>query len=146
MSKKPKYANEPHVSKQPKTAADPTGFLGLKPAWRIGKMEFVDPFGWHIVTTDVLDFIRKKLGYFESMTWADILIVAKKHNHTVTIDQLCTRAQKRLKELHLDDIDGVVSLHLSGVQRVWGILNAGVLALLWWDPVHAVCPSLKKNT
>ncbi len=109
-------------------------------------MELVDPFGWHVLTSEILDSIRSKLQHFESMTWADILVTGKNRNHTVQIDKLCPKAQKRLKDLHLDDVDDVVSLHLTGVQRVWGILNAGVLALLWWDPDHEVCPSLKKNT
>jgi hypothetical protein len=146
LSKNPKYLKEPQISKQPKTAADPTSYHGLNPAWQIGRMELVDPFGWHVITSDILDSIRTKLQHFESMTWAEILVVGKKRNHTVRVDQLCPKAQKRLKELRLDDVDEVVSLHLTGLQRVWGILNAGVLALLWWDPDHEVCPSEKKNT
>ena len=36
------------------------------------------------------------------------------------------------------------SLRLSGQERVWGILDQGVLSVLWWDPDHAVCPSLRE--
>jgi hypothetical protein len=109
-------------------------------------MEFIDPFGWHIVTSDIANLIRDKLRHFESMTWSELLVAAKKQNHTVAVSALCGRAQNRLKELGLDDVDGLLSLRLSGKQRVWGILQAGVLGLLWWDPEHEVCPSLKKNT
>jgi hypothetical protein len=106
-------------------------------------MEFVDPFGWHILDAGIMHFIRSKLSNFETMTWDDILIKAKKQNHTVTVGDLCSKAQKRLKDLKLDDIDGLVSLRLTGKQRVWGIFGEGVMTLLWWDPDHGVCPSLK---
>jgi hypothetical protein len=106
-------------------------------------MEFVDPFGWHVVDTAIMHFIRSKLTNFETMSWDAILIKAKKQNHTVPIVQLCPRARNRLKELNLDDLDGLLSLRLSGTQRVWGIFSEGVMTLLWWDPDHEVCPSLK---
>jgi hypothetical protein len=84
-------------------------------------MEFVDPFGWHVADTAVIHFIRTKLSNFETMTWSDITIKAKKQNHTVAAGMLCARAQKRLKDLKLDDLDGLLSLRLSGAQRVWGL-------------------------
>ena len=55
-------------------------------------------------------------------------------NHEVEVGRLCTDARKRLVALHLDDIDKLVSLRLSGKERVWGIRDADVLQLLWWDP------------
>ena len=44
------------------------------------------------------------------------------------------------KEIGLG-LDDVVSLRLSGPERVFGYLDNGVLVLLWWDPLHQVCPS-----
>jgi hypothetical protein len=109
-------------------------------------MDFVDPYGWHNLDPQKVDVIRSKLSNFESMTWAEILIKGKKQHHTVTVDQLCHEAQQRLESISCGDIDQLVSLHLNGVQRVWGILSEGVLNLLWWDPLHLVCPSLLKHT
>ncbi len=111
-------------------------------------MEFVpSPFGWHVVDANTLGFIRQKLANFESMTWRDILITGNKQNHIVSRDRLCSDAQKRFTAIRLEDVDGLVSLHLSGLNRVWGyFLSAGILNLLWWDPDHKVCPSLLKNT
>ena len=48
-------------------------------------MEFVDPFGWHVVDADVMHFIRGKLSNFETMTWDSIVLKAKKQNHTVPV-------------------------------------------------------------
>lgn len=50
------------------------------------------------------------------------------------ISDIAPFAQARLKELRLDDFEQVVSLRLSGQERVFGIQDRRVLSLLWWDP------------
>lgn len=77
------------------------------------------------------------------MTWNEILVKGKKRNHSVAITQLCAQAQKRLRDSGQADLEELVSLRLSGPERVWGILREGVLAVIWWDPNHEVCPSIK---
>jgi hypothetical protein len=62
------------------------------------------------------------------------------------VGELCKTARDRLEDLRLEDIDELVSLRLGGAERVWGIRDGNVMLLLWWDPEHAVCPSLKKHT
>lgn len=93
----------------------------------------------------VLD-IREKLANFETMSWAEILVDAKKYNHQISVDQICQAATERLRELKLDDVDQLLSLRLQATQRVWGLLERGVVTLLWWDPNHEICPSVKKHT
>jgi hypothetical protein len=109
-------------------------------------MDLVDPYGWHKIDKSEIATIREKLSHFESMTWSEILVTAKKRNHTVQVSSLCSAAQKRLREAHCNDVDELVSLHLSGRERIWGILREGVLTVLWWDPNHEVCPSMLKHT
>jgi hypothetical protein len=109
-------------------------------------MEFADPYGWHEVNGATLNAIRVKLSHFESMTWREILVKSKKQNHTVAVENMSNDARKRLREIHCSDVDELISLHLSGTERIWGILREGVLTLLWWDPNHLVCPSLLKHT
>ncbi len=75
------------------------------------------------------------------MTWAELL--GGKQNHNVSVSDLCKAARQRLEEIGQDDIDELLSLRLSGKERVWGILSEGVCTLLWWDPEHQVCPSVK---
>jgi hypothetical protein len=101
-----------------------------------------DPFGWHTLAGDKLKEIREKLGYLESRTWADILVQAKKQNHFISVDKISKEALERLQALRLDDTDALVSLRLSGKERVWGILQENALLLLWWDPGHQICPSI----
>ena len=103
----------------------------------------VAPFGWHKIEKDKLIEIRTKLAYFESQTWNEILVIGKKRNHTVSVTGICKEAQDRLVEIGLDDIEEIVSLRLSGPERIWGIRNLSVLTLLWWDPNHQIWPSNK---
>jgi len=108
-------------------------------------LQMIDPFGWHRLDSGKVRDIRDKLAAFEGMTWNEILVKGKKQNHSVPRQDLCKAARDRLTEIKLDDIDELVSLRLSGRERVWGIRSHNVLTVLWWDPDHAICPSLKKS-
>lgn len=140
MAKKtPKYKQEPQPEKQPKTGAE-NSYGGYYPAWRISRMEMVDPFGWHKLDGTLLLQIREKLRHFESRTWNDIWVKDKHNNHSVRVEKLCADAKKRLRVVGLDDLDDLWRLRLTGKQRIWGILQQGVFLLLWWDPDHLIYP------
>lgn len=106
----------------------------------------VDPFGWHTIERHKLDEVRVKLIQFESMTWNQILVVGNKQDHAMEVWKLCKEAQQRLGQIGLGDAATLVSLRLSGKERVWGLRQGSALLLLWWDPEHLVCPSVLKNT
>lgn len=143
--KRVKVREEPKTEKVARIPAIPdTG--KLNPSWQISILEMYDSFGWHEIDRDTLNEIRKKISNFESMTWNEILVRDSHRNHFVAIPRICREAQDRLQELRLDDIDGVTSLRLSGLERVWGIRDGAVLKLLWWDPDHSICPSLPRYT
>jgi hypothetical protein len=103
-------------------------------------------FGWDVLDAEGISFILGKLANFETMTWREILLDAKKQNHNVAVDKLSEEAQARLVEINLDDLDELTSLRLTGKGRVWGIIDRGVMDLLWWDSEHRICPSRKKHT
>ena len=67
-------------------------------------------------------------------------------NKAIPIEHLCSDAQNRLRDLGLDDYDEVWEMRIGGKERVWGLRDASVMLLLWWDPEHEVCPSEKKHT
>lgn len=144
--KKPLVRVAPSARKIPRVSEDPTSFHDLHPSWRIAKMEFCDPYGWHSLDAAMLSEIREKLKNFETMTWAQILIANKKHNHSVSVADLEAPARKQLIDSGQTNIEQVVSLRLTGTQRVWGVLDRGVLHLLWWDPNHQICPAIPKHT
>ncbi len=101
------------------------------------------PFGWSNIQGPKLREVAGKLAEFEKRTWADIL---GGDSHEILLDSLCKDAKKRLRELKLDDFDHVLSLRLSGAERVICILSNNVAYVLWWDPEHDVCPYTKKHT
>jgi hypothetical protein len=145
VAKQPFVGTEPRVGKVPAIAADPST-NHLSPSWRVARLQLVDPYGWHEIGAAKLLEIRAKLANFESMTWNDIVVRGKKRNHTVGISEIRKDAQLHLSSLNLYDLDEVVSLHLTGTERVWGYREGAVLHVLWWDPDHQICPSLPKHT
>jgi len=149
MGKKKK---QPFVQKSPNPSKKPTAVAIIDwekfhPAWSVKNLEMVHPdFGWQKIDEQKLNEIREKLGNFESMTWHEILVKSKKQNHSVSIPELSNMAIKHLQDMHQIDIDHLISLHLSGKERIWGIKDRNILILLWWDPGHLVYPSYKKHT
>lgn len=92
--------------------------------------------------------VLPKLTDFESMTWN--LIVQATHgrrnktkHHNVRIEKLCTKARQRLDELNLCTYSELYSLRLSGKERIWGIRKGHNFHIIWYDPLHEVCPSLR---
>lgn len=134
--KRPNNKYQPKDSKEPKAEPQQSP-RSLSPAWRIASMQWQHPYGWHEVGSEKLHEIRSKLINFERLTWHEIL---GHNNHPVSVSSLNKEAQKRLTDLKLDDVDELVSLRLTGRQRVWGILEGNIYTILWWDPEHDVCP------
>lgn len=93
---------------------------------------------WDAVWGKTLGQIRGKLRNFETMRWGEI---EGKGNKLIPTHKLAVEAQKRLRALNLEDVDGLWELRLSGTTRVWGIRASNLFYLLWWDPEHTVCPS-----
>lgn len=109
-------------------------------------LEFCDPFGWHQVDQPTIEKIRDRLKSFETMTWGEILNEGGKRNHLVKVIDLCKEAKQRLQVIQQDDLAELLSLGLTSRGRIWGVLENGVVRLLWWDPQHLVCPSHKQYT
>lgn len=152
-SKRPRATVIPHLSKSPQRShtvdtektpkAYPEDWAKHRPSWRISRLDTEGPFGWGTAEQEILCDIRAKLKAFEGMTLGELYIKDKNRNHGVEVSKLSQPAKARLKEIRQDDVDELHTLRLSGKKRVWGILEHNVLNLLWWDPEHKVCPSLK---
>ena len=110
----------------------------------MGLLDAGGPWGWHEIARDVVvSQILTKLKDFETMTFDEIL---KNGSHGVAVQDICSDAQKRLVDIDQDDIDELFSLRLRGRQRIWGIRRLNTLKLIWWDPLHEVCPSSLRHT
>jgi hypothetical protein len=136
--KKPKSIIVVPKEKFPKSVPA-ASFYQSRPSWRVGRMEVIDPFGWHKIPADKHE-IRGKLAGFEGQTWADIIMRSQNNHHFMPVTKICEQAQERLNALRLEDTDALFSLRLSGPERIWGILDNGVLLVLWWDHFHVVYP------
>ena len=115
-------------------------YLHEKPVWRFGKH---DKKLWPVKGPDFIERIFDKLADYEGMTWQEIQSASggKTHgtnSHFENVADLDKAAQKRLVELKLDDIDQLFSLRLTGKERLYGILENGVFAILWYDKEHEV--------
>ena len=133
------------LQKQPRAERIPADY-SQKPSWRFSLLEMCDPYGWHEIGREKLLEVHVKLKEFEKLTWHEILVENSDRNHPISKFKICKPAFDRLAEIKQDDIDELVSLRLSGPERIWGILELGTLRLLWWDPDHQICPSHKRNT
>lgn len=130
---------------------NPDSFYHEYPAW-----------GFHACDTKMWGFTQDKIGdaiwteilpflkELETRTWGDILIKAKKQNHSIDVSDLNPVARKRLEELFIEQ-DSVVSLRINGTHRIYGYHVQRVFNILWFDSNHGdndscVCRSTKKHT
>ena len=112
--------------------------------WEVSKIDDNGPWGWNRINCpDFLRTIWKKMRYFETMTWNQIL---GPQHHRIAVNNLIRPAQRRLQQLEHDDVDELVSFRLTGRARLWAIQSEHVSYLLWWDPNHEICPSYKRHT
>jgi hypothetical protein len=84
------------------------------------------------------------LSSLETMTWREILVTARKHNHFCNVDEL-SKPAREIIDRGWEGADRVLSVRLTNLKRIWGIFEDGVLYLLWWDPDHQVFPSTFKD-
>jgi hypothetical protein len=136
----------PRAGKEPAFGKHPGNYETLKPAWRLAYLESDGPFGWSSIDAATLHSIREHFAKLEDLTWHEILVRDKKRNHTTAVDQLAKPAQDRLRQIKRDDLDALVSIRVTGRQRLFGFRRQNVLYVLWWDPDHQVYPSTLKHT
>lgn len=144
--KQPKQANSIKVSKKPKIAgrfsnAHPTDDkihfrfryfdAGFRPTEQAG--------------ADCFYTISDKLKHLAIAGWSSVNQNSA-HHHEIQLHKLTRDAQKRLRQLTFDDLDGLFSLRLTGKKRIFGVRKDPYFYVVWWDPEHKVCPSVKKGT
>jgi len=141
MAKSSKALSLPSDGKTPR-AAD-LNVEELKPIWSFKIMDTDGPFSWRRLYGKNVGLVLDRLKHLETMSWAEI---TGEDNHFIGRDRCSQGARDRLNEIHLEDIDSIYSLHVTGRQRVIGIRDRHILQILWYDPEHQVCPSKKKHT
>lgn len=152
---RPKVSKRPEGGKKIKSAADPAGFDHETIVWRFGAVDLDGAWGWKSVASRYWwDTILPKLRDFETMTWAELFAAAGgrrdgNNHHPVEVENLTKSAWDRLQDIGQDDVSELVSLRLSGTERIYGIRDRRALKLLWYDRHHgtndrAVYPAGKR--
>jgi hypothetical protein len=118
-------------------------FNHIRACWRLQRLRLADPYGWHELTPAELAYVHQKLSEFEGRDWNEIFVVDKKKNHRIPIEEFDCPEAKQWMRRNLPDQDQLWTLRLSGAERIWGILREGVFHLLFWDPDHKICESLR---
>ena len=129
--------------KLPKTVVEPQLYNDRKAAWHVSRLRLANPYGWHELPLERIQYIQEKLAHFEKKTWNEIFVIEKKHNHAVSVADLRCPLAKSWMRKNMPDQDFLWTLRLSGPERVWGIYSQGVYQLLFWDPEHNILPTQK---
>lgn len=118
---------------------DPESIMREHPSWRLSSCDTEPSVKWSFhegrLSHEFWSTIFPKLQDFESMTWSEILIAAKKQNHGSDISELNSPARKRLGELQIEE-EAIHSLRLGGQLRIYGFLTGPVYNILWYDDDH----------
>ena len=108
--------------------------------WSVDRVDWDGPLGWRDVPiTELFRVIIPKLHNYETMKWSEIEGAS---SHFVDLTDCSAEAQARAQEINLRE-DPLFSLRITGPKRVWGVRDIAILRLVWWDPRHTVCPSLR---
>jgi hypothetical protein len=138
-AKKAKFGATPAPRKKP-VFGEHLDEDGHPLAWRFSSTDRGGPFGWNIEPHEKFHEVLHKLFEFESKNWAEIIAGG---SHPIPVGQLCPAAQNRLVEIKKDDFDELLSLRLTGTNRVWCVKSGHIVRPLWWDAEHQVYPVAK---
>lgn len=137
-----------------RVGGDPNSYYRYQPVWRFAACDTDKDGAWAFckarLSDEFWEEIFPKLREFESMTWGDIFITAKKQNHSITPDELNKCAQDRLRGMSIE-AEAIHSLRLGGKLRIYGFMTGATYNILWYDNDHGdnetcVCRSRLKHT
>ena len=135
----PVFGAKPAPKKKP-IIADHEFEDGHPLAWRFSHTDKGGPFAWNIQPLEKFHEVLNKLFEFESKNWNEITAGG---SHPIQIERLCDVAKQRLIDIQRDDLDELLSLRLTGPNRVWCERRGHIVRLLWWDENHHVYPTPK---
>lgn len=145
MSRYQKISQENIIynNKTPKKQYNPESFFDKSPVWSFKLLDNNYKKWGFVHAENLYETVITKLKELEGQTWSEILGAngGRKYgtnNHFENVSKLIPEAQKRWKELKLDEYDRVFSLRLTGTHRLYGILLDGVFKVIWLDLNHEI--------
>lgn len=139
-------------NREKRTNISPVSHDGDHPIWIFTQIDKSGDFSFDIRRIgDNSSLILDKIINYSSMTWGEIQRHThddgRSKHHFIRPDTLSSAAIKRLeaKEL-MDQSDNLYSFAFTNLMRIIGIRDGALFKVLWYDPEHKVCPSIKKHT
>lgn len=138
-------------SRQVVVTKNPDEYYSLHPTWGFSSCDTEQwPLSRDTANAAFWDLILPRMKHFETMTWSEILLKDKTHNHSIAAENLNKVAQERLREKYVEQ-DAVISLRLDGTNRLYGYINGSTFYVLWFDNNHGdndscVCRSRLKHS
>ena len=146
---KEKKIKQTHIPQSPAAIniQNPNTINNTKPSWCF---RTYDNEIWNFNADNFMKEILPKLKEWESQTWHEILLNAKKQNHSIDTQNLNKIARDRLINLRIE-ANAVISLRIQATHRLYGYKIGSVFYILWYDNNHGdndncVCKSRKKHT
>ncbi|MCY3986066.1 MAG: hypothetical protein OXF23_03365 [Candidatus Dadabacteria bacterium] len=142
-SRKPRQKQNPvAVSKNPRSTPSSVNSKNFR--WNTENADLEGEYGWSkIELKALLNEVIPRLQKYETMTWGEI---EGKESHFIDVDNCSKEAQKRLKEIKLDDVEQLFSLRIGSRKRIFGWRKEAIFYVLWWDPDHKIYLSKIKHT
>ena len=145
--KTPKTASNLVQNAQPAKQAKsrlPAQIANKPLCWRFSSADKNGDWAWsNLSDPQAYMEVQQRLHEFESMHWVAIMGTG---SHPIETQKLIKPAQDRLQELELDDVEGLMSFRITGAGRVFCIQDENIMHVLWYDPLHQICPAPKKHT
>lgn len=151
-TKKVKQAFDP-PSRQIREGGNVDAYYSAHPSWRFHEC---DKNEWSIDSPEVREIfcgeILRRIRDLEAQTWREILIDAKKENHSIPVEDLTPKAAREFSKLNLDSrIADIISLRVTGSHRIYGFIEDRIFHVIWIDLHHGnndqcVCRSNLKHT
>lgn len=130
------------------TSKEDLAYYSKYPSWVFHDL---DSLKWTYTQDEFWNEIYPKLKMYETQTWHEIFIDAKKQNHKIdNLTSFNKVALNRLNELQIEN-GSILSLRLSGTHRLYGFMTDSAFHILWYDKEHGdndycVCRSRMSHT
>lgn len=149
MGKKTKKDNK---VREKRTVITPNSSENKNVLWAFDNIDRGGDFSFDINRKDFNHkLILDKMMEYGTMTWNEVSKQThdngKSKHHSINYDALSKQAMNRIIAKQLtQDSDLLYSFALQNKLRVFGIRKNEIFHVLWYDPKHQVCPSVKKHT
>ncbi|GJC07027.1 hypothetical protein ACB288_20440 [Aeromonas taiwanensis] len=120
-----------------------TSITDIEDAWSWG-----EPRNWS--DEEWQGEIIREMVLLSDLTWSEIARMEtgegkkrkrRKRHHPQQVDSITPEAQKRWRELDLNQFDTAYRFRLGGTKRIWGIQYGSHFYMVWYERNHLIYPT-----